>query len=208
MTPSDDTFLRLATQGDRDAMTELLARHGPAVRQTVSNELGSRFRTIFDEDDVMQVTYLEAFLRIVELQTPNTAGFVAWLHQIARCNLRDAIKGLTRQKRPDPRRQVRPASPDDSVMTLFEMVGGDSNSPSRVAGTAERTAILVAALAQLPRDYATVLREYDLESKSIDEIATRMGRSTGAVFMLRARAIERLREILPSVSALYGASRP
>jgi len=206
MIPSDDTLLADAVSGNKDALSALLSRHGPEVRQTVAAELGTKFRTVIDEDDVMQVTYLEAFLRIRDLRGNGTGAFVAWLRQIARNNMQDAIKGLTRIKRPDPRRQVRATSPDESAVALFELAHGDSNTPSRVAGVAERKGLLTSALAQLPPDYGRVLRDYDLDCQPIEEIASRMGRSTGAVFMLRARAIERLKEILPSISAMYGSN--
>lgn len=205
MPRSDDDLLAAAAHGDKDAMGALLARHGPVVRQMVSAEIGSQYRSIIDEDDVMQVSYLEAFLRIGDLRLNEVGAFVVWLRQIARNNLQDAIKGLTRAKRPDPRRQVRPTSPDESTVALYELIGGDSNTPSRVAGVTERKGILKAALRELPPDYVRVITEYDLESRSIEEVATRMGRSTGAVFMLRARALERLKERLPTISAMYGS---
>lgn len=204
---SDETLLEEVARGDRSALSALLGRYGPGVRQTIATELGSKFRAVLDQDDVMQVTYLEAFLRMRDLKARGDREFVAWLSQIARNNMRDAIKGLTRIKRPDPRRQVQPTSPDEQADALIELAGGDSNTPSRVAGAGERKTILTAALNKLPPDYAGVLREYDLDSRSIDEIASRMGRSKGAVFMLRARALERLKEILPTISAMYGASR-
>lgn len=204
MPRSDNDLLAAAAQGDKDAMGALLARHGPVVRQTVAAEIGSQYRSVIDEDDVMQVSYLEAFLRIGDLRINEVGAFVAWLRQIARNNLQDAIKGLTRAKRPDPRRQVRPTSPDESLAALFEIVGGDLNTPSQIAGAAERKSILAAALRELPPDYARVIREYDLEARPVEEVATLMGRSTGAVFMLRARALERLKERLPTISAMYG----
>lgn len=201
---SNDALLADARRGDRDALTVLLTQHGPTVRGVVTAELGSQYRTVLDEDDVMQVTYLEAFLRISDLNAGDARGFVVWLTQIAKNNLRDAIRGLTRDKRPDPRRRMHAASPDESAVALIELAGCDSTTPSRIAGAAERRGILTDALAQLPADYARVLREYDLACKPVEEVAANMKRSTGAIFMLRARAIERLRDVLPSVTAMYG----
>lgn len=206
MSRSDEELLSAAAQGDKDAMGALLARQGPLVRQTIATEIGSQYRSLIDEDDVMQVSYLEAFLRISDLRLKEVGPFVAWLRQIARNNLRDAIKGLTCEKRPDPRRQMRPTSPDESSAALFEIVGGgDLNTPSQIAGAAERKRILAAALQELPPDYARVITEYDLEGRSVEDVAASMGRSSGAVFMLRARALERLQERLPTISAMYGS---
>jgi RNA polymerase sigma factor (sigma-70 family) len=59
------------------------------------------------------------------------------------------------------------------------------------------------ALRQLPPDYEKVIRLYDLAGKSPAEVAQEMGRSQGAVFMLRARAHDRLREVLGSSSQFF-----
>lgn len=203
----DGELLMSAVSGNKDALGTLLLRHGGVVRQAVASDIGPKYRSIIDEDDVMQVTYLEAFLRIRDLRTAEVGAFIGWLKQIARNNLQDAIKGLTAAKRPDPRRQARPTSPDESALALFEIAGMDPVTASQVVGQAERKTILTEALRQMPPDYAKVIREYDLEGQPIEVVAQHLGRSSGAVFMVRARAIERLKEVLPSISVLYGISR-
>ncbi len=60
-------------------------------------------------------------------------------------------------------------------------------------------------LAKLPPDYATVIRLYDLQGKPIAEVAADLGRSEGAVYMLRARTHDRLRELLPGESKFFSA---
>jgi RNA polymerase sigma factor (sigma-70 family) len=90
---------------------------------------------------------------------------------------------------------------DDSCIALLDLVGYTTTTPSRHAIKNESREILDKAIAQLPDDYQTALRLYDLECKSAAEVAAAMGRSQGAVHMLRARALERLREILSASSA-------
>ena len=48
-----------------------------------------------------------------------------------------------------------------------------------------------------------MIRLYDLEGRPIAEVAAEMGRSSGAVHMLRARAHDRLRELLGPESAFF-----
>ena len=62
--------------------------------------------------------------------------------------------------------------------------------------------MLNAALNTLPADYRTAVRLYDLEGRPVAEVAGTMGRSAGAVHMLRARAHERLRAFLGTPSKL------
>jgi RNA polymerase sigma factor (sigma-70 family) len=56
------------------------------------------------------------------------------------------------------------------------------------------------ALASLPAAYREVVERYELGGESAREVARGLGRSVGAVFMIRARAIKRLLELLGSVS--------
>ncbi|HKQ50424.1 MAG TPA: sigma-70 family RNA polymerase sigma factor [Phycisphaerae bacterium] len=206
MSGRDDELLVKAVAGEREALGMLLTRHGGDVRQALSGAISPEWRSMVDEDDVLQVTYLEAFLQIKKLQPSGMPAFVAWLRRIAENNLQDAIRGLTRAKRPDPRRQVRQARTDDSVAALYDLVGEDSMTPSRDAAGHERRHILEKAMEQLPTDYRSVLQMYDLDGRSVNEVAKAMSRSPGAVYMLRARAVEGLRRLLPSVSAMYSRS--
>lgn len=64
----EEELVSRAVSGDEDALTTLLRRHGPGLRQQIAPSIGAKWRPVLDADDVMQVTYLEVYLRI--------AGFV------------------------------------------------------------------------------------------------------------------------------------
>ena len=144
----------------------------------------------------MQATYMEAFLGITRFQPQERGSFTAWLARIAENNLLTAIKMLEAQKRPDPRRQVRPPPGDDSYVALLDMLQGGSSTPSRSAARHEARIILERAVSQLPEAHQKVVQMYDLEGLSAAEVAAALRRSEGAVYMLRARAHERLRDML------------
>ena len=74
-------------------------------------------------EDVLQVTYLEAFLRIKQLRSSSIEGFTAWLAKIAQNWVRDAVIALNSLKRPDPDRRLTARDPDDSANALLEVVG-------------------------------------------------------------------------------------
>jgi RNA polymerase sigma-70 factor, ECF subfamily len=201
MTPADDELLSAAAAGDTNALAVLLRQHGPAVRRRL--HISSVWNGILDAADVMQVTYLEAFLRIGQLRARTTEGFVAWLTRLAQSNLQDAMKELKRQKRPDPAHRLQPVSRGDSGSSLLDAVNAATQTPSRDAARNESRQALEAALAQLPPAYAEVVRLHDLEGCTFSEVATALGRSPGAVYMLRARACEQLRELLGSESRFF-----
>lgn len=204
MAESLDTLVAGAVSGDIDSLTQLLRRHGPGIQGRL--HVGKSWRSLISSDDIMQVTYLEAYLQIGQLNSDREASFASWLEQIARNNLRDAIRGLSRQKDPQPMNRVQIPAHADSFVGLWEMVGATSATPSRSAGRDEVQQLLMAAIDQLPADYAAVVRSYDLDGRPIDEVAREMKRSTGAVHMLRARAHDRLRLSLGRESMFFSAS--
>lgn len=203
MSESKDELLSRAVAGDRAAMSTLLERSCCVVRRELSRAIDHKWRSVLDIDDVMQVTCLEAFLRIGQFKPQNKRTFEAWLKRIAENNLKDAIKELGRQKRPQPGARILPPRDDDSCLSLFELLDG---TPSQHVIRKERCAMLMAAISRLPPDYERVVGLYDLGGLPVSEVAAALGRSEGAVYMLRSRAHERLRELLSSASPFLGDS--
>lgn len=198
---SEAARLKKAVDGDADALTELLREHGPSVERTL--RIDRVWQTMLEPADVMQVTYLEAFLQIASFDLARSGSFEAWLRRIAENNLRDAIRGLTRQKQPQPRDRVRPQADGQSIAGLADLLGVTTTTPSQTVRRDEACEYLEQAIEALPDDYARAVRLYDLEGRTIAEVAEALGRSTGAVHMLRARAHDRLREHLGGPSQFF-----
>jgi len=190
-----------ATAGDPDSLGELLARFGPRVEAHL--RIGRLWQTMLEPGDVMQVTYLEAFLQISSFRPEQFNQFEAWLARIAENNLRDAIRGLERQKQLPPSRRIAEPSASDSCVGLYEQLAATSTTPSRLAARKDIERLMQAAIDRLPPDYATAIRLYDLEGRPMSDVMTTMKRSAGSVHMLRARAHERLGELLGSASAWF-----
>jgi RNA polymerase sigma-70 factor (ECF subfamily) len=198
-----ENLLALAVSGDTAALATLLQRFGPEIRAQL--RIAGRWQSALDVDDVMQVAYLEAFLRIESFEPHGSASFARWLLRIAENNLRDAIRSLDRVKRPPPDRRVQLRTHDESAAVLIEQLGVTSTTPSRQVAAGELRDTLEAALDLLPEDYARAVRLYDLEGRPVEEAAAALGRSTGALHMLRARAHDRLRELLAPEGAFFSA---
>jgi RNA polymerase sigma-70 factor, ECF subfamily len=188
-----------AVAGDTDALSMLLAAHGPAIEARLT--FARRWRGALEASDVMQVTYLEAFLEIRKFDSSRADAFPAWLARLAQNNLRDALRGLGRQKRPPAERRLsgNGSDSDDSRDHLLETLATTSWTASRALRREEAHSLLDAAIRSLPEDYGAVIRAYDLQAMSIEAVASTMGRSPGAIHMLRARAHQRLAEILGSI---------
>ena len=89
------------------------------------------------------------------------------------------------------------------MQSLIDLIGVTVTSPSKAAVGEEIKSALGAVLGRLPPDYATVIKLYDLQGRSASELAQELGRSEGAIYMLRARAHDRLRDLLPSESKFF-----
>jgi RNA polymerase sigma-70 factor, ECF subfamily len=208
MNQAAEDLLTAAVSRDLDALNQLLRLYGPSVRDGLHIRIDKCCQSVLDLDDVMQVTYLEAFLRIDQLRTPQVNAFISWLRQIAENNLRDATRELNREKRPPPGRRIERAAvtDEDSCVMLLDLLGAESTTPSRSAQAREVCALVRVAVGKLPADYARVVTLYDLEGKIAGDVARTMGRSEGAVYMLRARAHDRLRELLGAESNYFSDS--
>src|SRR5262245_56325849 len=130
MSGIDPSLLQSAVEGDTTALRALLEHCGGDVRRRISGLIDKRWRASIDEDDVMQVTYLEAFLHIDQLTARDSTSFLSWLTRIAENALRDAIRGLSRQRRPNPARRVDVPVGPDSYAGLLECLGVTSTTPS------------------------------------------------------------------------------
>jgi RNA polymerase sigma-70 factor (ECF subfamily) len=196
---SDRDFIKRAVAGEQDALVQLLERHGPTIRQGLAGAIPRRWQSQLSLDDVMQQTYTDAFLAIERFEDRGTGSFCAWMATLAERNLVDAMRMLKAEKRGGDRAQVGPVVGSDSFVGLYEFVT-HTTTPSRHAARDEARLALEQAVEQLPATYHQVVRMYDLEEQPIEAVAAALGRTVGAVYMLRARAHDRLGEILGPAS--------
>ncbi len=196
MNESIDALTTSAIAGDADALSALLVRHDKTLREWLRGRVNRRYQAAFDVDDVLQVTYLESFLRIGQFSSNGSESFVAWLRRIAANNLHDAIRELNRNKRPQREKQIDRAVDEDSYVSLLYTLESLGTTPSMDAARKEAEALLETALRKLPPDYEEVVRLFDLMGRNAAQVASAMKRSVGAVYMLRARAHDRLAELL------------
>lgn len=202
MNTSEEQLVRQAIAGDIEALTHLLESHGEPI--SLGLQIAPKWRSMVAPDDVMQVTYLEAFMRICDFVPGGPGSFGAWLRRIADNNLKDAIKELQRAKRPQPEQRVEMAvdlgGADQSYIELVHVLSGGGATPSGAVAAREAVQFVEDAMSRLPADYQTVIRLYELQGRSIAGVAETIGRSEGSVKMLLARARDHLREALGSRS--------
>jgi RNA polymerase sigma-70 factor, ECF subfamily len=192
-------LIRRCRTGDEQAREMLFARYRQYLWVLAQGQLGGRLRARCDPSDLVQQTLLEAFRDFAGFTGAHEAELLAWLRQILAHNLYNEARHHGAKRR-DAARQVSleevQAGLDRSSVNLGQCLAADIPTPSRAAGEREAAVQLADTLAQLPKDYQTVLLLRIFEGLSAEEVAERMDRTAGAVRMLQLRALTALRELI------------
>lgn len=186
------------TIGTADDLIGLLNRHGPEVRQRIRKEIPRRFRSMIDEEDVMQETYIEVFVKFRTTDLASVSTFSPWLYRAAKNNLTDAIRGLNTARR--DKHRVSSTGTARGLAEIVERVRASDTSPSERAVRRELPAALSHAVGELPVSYQRVITLCFLSEMSVPDVARQLECSQGAVFMRRSRALQAMQRILDSFS--------
>lgn len=191
-----------ARGGDREALVQLLRLHDEDLRPIIQRRLPERWRHLIAADDIVQQTYADILAAPHLL--PAASAFAAWLAQVAIRNLLDVIRALEADKRGG----APGIGPPELVesLTFIELLVPHRPGQSTPSGRmikAEAVDALNVAMSRLPAAQRLVVQRYDLEGRPIQEVAAELGRSPGAVHVLRARAHDRLRGLLDGRSKVF-----
>jgi RNA polymerase sigma-70 factor, ECF subfamily len=181
----DEALVRRVRDGDEAAARLLFERHLPDLRASVRRRLPAALRGKVGESDVIQEAWLAAYLALPGFQDRGDRSFVKWLQTILDNKVRDEVRRHARVGKRDARREERLAT-DAAVADTGQP------SPSALAGSIERSAALSAAIADLPSDYAEILRWVHQEGLTLTDAGERMGRSADAARKLYGRAMVQL----------------
>ena len=193
----DEDLIPAAQTGDQSALAALLKRQEPLLRRMLQDRIPGRHAAKLGVDDILQTTFLAAVLNL-STYNPSEGKFESWVARIATNDLIEAIRGLDTLKRGGKIGHL--SSGGANGEDFVEQLVGSMTSPTRKAARAEFMECVHEALESLPEIYQQVFRSRHFENVPVEEIADRMGRSEGAVFMLLKRAQEALRERLGSAS--------
>jgi len=185
---SDEDLVRRVRAGDEAAARLLFDRHLPALRAKARARLPAALRGKVAESDVVQEAWLAAFLSIGRFEDRGEGSFAAWLRTILEHKIGHEIERNLAAGKRDVRREQRALTGSDGGFGATP----DQPSPSEVAIAAEEHETLRAAVAELPDDYATVLRLVHIEGLKLADAGARMGRSADAARKLYSRAMTEL----------------
>ncbi len=199
--PDPERLLGEARAGDVLARGLLLELYRNYLRLMARSVVEPALRARIDPSDVVQETFLKAHREFERFVGATEPELVAWLRQILVRSLADQARYHRRQGRDLGRQQSLEAALDRSSVAVQRALAAPVTSPSVRLEKRERAVLLADALEKLPADYRG-------ESSScvawstfrVVEIATRMGRSTNAVYKLWFRAMATLKQELEALS--------
>tara|TARA_R110002049_G_scaffold182485_2_gene350359 strand:+ start:98643 stop:99275 length:633 start_codon:yes stop_codon:yes gene_type:complete len=194
-TPAE--LLRLALEGDRESLEQLLASYCGYLYVLSRAHLDRRIHHRVSPSDIVQETLLEAHRDIANFRGTDIEEFTGWLRQALVHNIAHAVGAhMLAAKRSVRREQVIgnvSASIEQSHQGLSSLAVDQERSPASEMGHQESLSELASALDQLAPDHQMVIMLRHLQGLGFAEVAKRMERSPGAVRMLWLRAIEQLR---------------
>jgi RNA polymerase sigma-70 factor, ECF subfamily len=193
-----DRLIEEARRGDDAARGSLLELYRNYLRLMARSLIGGALRIKLDPSDLVQETFLKAHRNFARFAGGTERELVAWLRQILVRNLANHAKHHRRQSRDQQRQESLDHLLEQSDLALQGALAARAPSPSQAASRREQAVLLADAVDRLPPDYREAFVLRTLEHVPFEEIAVRMGRSTGAVRMLWTRAVKKLNQMLES----------
>ncbi len=182
----DYDLVARALGGDQAAYTRLRDKYWRSIEAMLSRMI----RNKSDAEDLTQEAFIKAFN---SLHTFNTDyAFSTWLYKIASNNCIDYLR----------KRRLKTVSMDAPVQTRdgemqMELVDVNAVQPDIPLTSAERTAVLVEAIKNLPEKYRIVIELRHTQEMEYADIAEKLNLPLGTVkahlFRARALLLKRLR---------------
>lgn len=196
--PSEEALVAAAVGGDREALAMLVAGAMPRVRAICGGRIPRKWQAMLSDDDVLQETAADALVAIGGFRWRGAGSFGAWFATIAHNNLLNAVRLLEADKRGGGRQPLggRGQVDQSSYDSLLATIAGEGLTPSGETVRLERHRLLIEAIERLPPTHRQAIQRFDLEGGSAAATAEALGRSIGAMHMLRARAHRMLKELI------------
>jgi len=196
-------LLERARAGDREALTEIFARHRDRLRRMVELRLDRRLQARLDASDVIQDAYLEVAQRLGDyLQNPKLPLFL-WLRLVVGERLVTLHRHHLGTQMRDASLEISlhtGALPAASSAALAAQLLGKHTSPTQAAVRAERLLRIQEALNSLDPLDREILSLRHFEQLSRTESAQALGIEEAAAAKRYIRALKRLKNVLAEMS--------
>ena len=187
-------LLTRARAGDPEPLGELLQWYSNYLSVLANTQLDRRLRRRVNPSDIVQEAMLAAHRDFPGFRGTSQGELLCWLRQILIHTLHASFSRHVKAEKRDIRKEISidaiSARLENSASRLPFVLARDTESPSAPLQAEENLVRLGEQLDQLKPHYRDIIVFRIIDGLSFDEIATRMGKSSGAVRMLWLRALE------------------
>ena len=173
-----------------------LERHRPYLTLLARAHLNPRHPAKLESSDIVQQTLLNAFANRDQFRGSTEPELAAWLREILKHNLADALRNQRRDKRDVGRERSLEAGIDASFSRTQDWLVAAQSSPSQKAVRQEDLLRLSEALTKLPEAQREVIVLHHLQGLKLAEVAAEIGRSEAAVAGLLFRGLRSMHNLL------------
>lgn len=191
-------LITAARRGAPDAIGQLFESARGHLLHCADRELPADLRAKIGPSDVVQETAVDMQRDFVQFNGTTAEELFAWLREILRHNLVDAVRHYRESLKRDVAREVSLAT--QPGRGHGESVAELTHTPDGSAIRREEAAALNRALTRLPPEYQRVLQLRYWGGMSFVDMAPQLGRSPDAARKLWYRAIERLQSELAAAA--------
>lgn len=165
----------------------------PALMLLARTQLGTRFRRVLDDSDIVQQALLEAHRNQASCKARTAVERFAWLRRVLTTTIIDAVRLHTRAKRCVDQAIDWDATIQGSASRAESWLADRHSSPSERAERKEQLQQLATALQALPELQRESIELFHLQGCSLKEVSELLGRSGASVAGLIHRGLKQLR---------------
>jgi len=195
---ADEELVGRLRARDVDALAKFLVLRQRPLMAFIERQLGAALRSKVEPDDLFQEVSAEAVRSLSSIELGDRDPF-SWLCQIAERRIIDAHRRYFGAQKRSAAREVSLGTPvggDQSRAALVDLLVMTMTTASQAFSRNQREMKLLDAMGQLNEEQREALRMRYLEGLPSKEIASRMGKTDGAVRVMLSRSLDRLQTIL------------
>ncbi|MCA9139378.1 MAG: sigma-70 family RNA polymerase sigma factor [Planctomycetales bacterium] len=174
----------------------IVAQYEPYLRMLARTRMRRAYQAKIGASDMVQQAMMQAVQGFDGFRGSTEGELLAWLRQILAHHLCHLDRDLHRDKRDIRREQSMEQKLAASSMRLEGLLAGSDPTPSQHIALGESVIQISQAIARLPESQADAVRLHYLEGMKLSEVASELGKSTGAVAGLLHRGMKELRKQL------------
>lgn len=186
-----DDLVRKAKSGAQGARDELIDQLQSYVNLMAGRFQDENLKQKVGASDIVQLSMVEVVKGFDNFRGQTGAEMKAWVRKILANQVRRTRRDFRRDKR-DVQRERHHNDSRDQAIVLQDV----QPTPQTDALQREDRQRLLAAIEELPDDYAQAIRLRSLERRPFKEVAAIMNRSEDAVTKLWFRAVTRLQALM------------